>query len=124
MTSKLFYVIAALAALGAGIAHAQTPAPNRDAQCLLIYGVLSSQPNPEVRRAGMMGSMYFLGKLRGADAKLDLQTALKSEYSAVTPAMIKTLQPQCNAELMFRSNELATVGNSLTPPAPPPAPAK
>jgi len=119
MTNKATYLLAALLALGGTAANAEAPSTtSHDAQCLLISGVLASKQDPKIRTAGMMGSMFFLGKLLAVDPNLDLTATLKKEYDVMTPPAIIALQPKCNAELEARSRQLGTAGDTLVPPKP------
>ena len=119
-------------ALGAGAAHAEDPATTTDIRCLVVSASLSQSPDPDAKRAGGLGLIYFWGRLEGRGATANVDVRLGDEAVKMTPDDIKAEAPTCGTTLTNATNALQAAGEKLSermqataPPAgqaaPPPA---
>jgi hypothetical protein len=85
-----------------------------DLQCFIANTQLQGSPDPQIRTIGMMGGMFFAGKIFGAVPDIDLEAALEKvarEVSTTTPQ--QTLQ-RCGKEMEQRGNQIQAVGRKLS----------
>lgn len=111
---KLFAVVTA-ALLSAMTAAAQQPEatpPDPDLLCLAGMAVLAASDESEVRDAGVYGTIFYMGKLLGADPAFDLQARLGGfDYARVTPSV----QQRCLEEVRGVANRMVAFSDGPAP---------
>ena len=86
-------------------ASAQIP-PVEDLHCLLAMGALQTNADPNVKSAGVMGSIYFLGKVAATQPNIDLGGQLASEAVKLKGQSTRALLERCLQEYSTRSQQL------------------
>jgi hypothetical protein len=112
MFRSIIFSAAVLAAAATG-ARAADPAPAPDLRCLAVASVLASNSDPNVKNAGVMAALYYLGKLDGRDPGLDLETRLRQEVTQLSPQEIQSETLRCGAELAARGKTMNEIGLRL-----------
>ena len=120
-------IAAMLASLAlAPAALAQTPAAPlgpeaSDARCVVVLGFIASQPNqPADKMAALrVGSMYYVGKLKGRNAGLDIPATLNRAAQQAQAAKINV-----GTEAARCGRELTAISQLTTAHAKPAAPKK
>ena len=99
-------------ALAAAPALAENLTQN-DVRCAIIAFNMAGSDNPNFRTQGVMGSLYYLGKLDGRTPGLDLEARVRAEVTKMTPEQSKIEGQRCAAELGQRSKALQEMGARL-----------
>jgi hypothetical protein len=102
-----------LAATPAASATIYSPADIADARCMAVFAVMADGSEPTAKQAGVMGMIYFVGKLVGRNPTVDLEAILRS----VAPDAAKdaaTYLPTCGAELQTVGHKMTVAGEALS----------
>ena len=118
-----------IAALFALAQAAATPAPvtapispeRADARCLAAFGMLASDPKPDVQRASQMGALFFYGKILGRNPRIDLKGVML-EAATMPAAQLQGELQRCGGELQRSGEAMQSVGAALAGSAPAAAP--
>jgi hypothetical protein len=86
-------------------AAAQLP-PVEDLHCLLAMGALQTSSDPNSKSAGVMGSVYFLGKIAATQPDIDLGGQLASEAAKLKGQSTRALLGRCLQEYNTWSQHL------------------
>ncbi|MGZ3376866.1 MAG: hypothetical protein ACXU8S_09730 [Phenylobacterium sp.] len=114
MIRSLVLSAAALAAWAAASSARATDDPGAsDVHCLAVASLLASNADPKIQSAGVMASLYFLGKLDGRTPTLDLETRLKDELTHYNPQDLQADAVRCGAELAVRGKAVSDIGARL-----------
>lgn len=101
-----------LAALGlVQPAAAQTAAD--DLQCLTALTALAGDGDPQTQQAGTFGTLYFTGKLLGANPGFDLESRMRGMAMAITGDMMPPIQQRCLQELGAVGERLGALGATM-----------
>lgn len=96
-------------ALLAAPAAAQDAAGDADLLCLAGMAGLAASEESEIRDAGVYGTIFYIGKLLGADPAFDVQGRLTAlDYARITPAV----QGQCLDEVRDVANRLVAIAGA------------
>jgi hypothetical protein len=114
MIRPLVLSAAALAAWAAasGVRAADDPGAS-DIHCLTVASILASNADPKIQNAGVMASLYFLGKLDGRTPTLDLESRLKDELLKYNPQDLQADATRCGGELAVRGKAISDIGARL-----------
>jgi hypothetical protein len=109
-----FLQAAALAAwtLASGASAAELGATD-DLRCMAVGLALAGNANPEVKNAGTLASMYYLGRLDAHTPSVDLEAGLKQELMRMSPQDLKTEAARCGEELKARGKAVTEIGQRL-----------
>lgn len=106
--------LAALACAAFAPAPAAAQTASTDAQCLALMSVLGgSGETAEVKQAGLMGTLYFLGKLVANDPEIDLEATMRLAAQELQDADPGLLARQCGGEMERRGQQLKQAGDAL-----------
>jgi len=98
--------LAVLIALApASAAYAQSPQVE-DLRCLLAMGAMQSNADQDLKNAGVMGSLYFLGKIAATQPDIDLGGELASEAAKLRGQPTQPLFQRCLQEFDTWSQQL------------------
>lgn len=111
--SAAVFAGAATAARAADPTPAPASAPASDLRCLAVASILASNSDPNLKNAGVMAALYYLGKLDGREPGLDLEARLKQEFTQLTPQEIQPEGMRCGAELAARGKAMTEIGARL-----------
>ncbi len=94
-------------------AAADDPEVTRDVQCLAVNAYLASKDDASLKMAGLMASLYYLGRLDGRDPDADLNRRLTDEVMKLKPDDIAVLAKSCGETLADRGKALKAAGQHL-----------
>ena len=97
----------------ATFAQGETPATIHDVQCLLMAITLAGSSDPDAKAAGLSDTMYFGGKILGAQPNIDLPSVAKTEATKLDNQALAALQDQCGAEIKTYGATLQAVGAAM-----------
>jgi hypothetical protein len=108
-----FTVILALMVPRMALAQSQTPATIHDTQCLLMAVTLAGNDDPDAKSAGVAGTMFFGGKILGAQPTIDLPSVAKTEALKLDQQALAKLQVQYGNEIKAYAVQLQAVGKAM-----------
>lgn len=94
-------------------AYAQDPGTTANLRCLIVGLRASETSNPTVRSAGMMLSMYYLGRLDAHVPKLDIEEPLIKQISTMTAAEYKSEGIRCGTSLTAKGQQITRIGQDM-----------
>ncbi|HEX5377903.1 MAG TPA: hypothetical protein VFW47_04985 [Phenylobacterium sp.] len=106
-------ILAGLFVLGVAaptLAHAEDPATTDDVRCLVMSLAMAGTNDKDFSEAGMMATLYYLGRLDGRTPGLDLENRVIDEVGAMTPADVKNTAKRCGETLKGRGEDMTTLG--------------
>lgn len=104
--------------LAPGLAHAADSATTDDLRCLVVSLTMAGMGGKDLQAAGMMASLYYLGRIDGRSPEFDLENGVIDEILAMKPADLKTAASRCGDALKGRGEELSTLGRHIMERAP------
>jgi hypothetical protein len=114
MIRSIVLSAAALAACAAAFsARAADDPASSDIRCLAVAATLASNADPKIQNAGVMASLYYLGKVDGRTPNLDLENRLKQELLQLQPQDLQADAVRCGAELARRGKAVSDIGARL-----------
>ena len=114
MNMKLLFAPVALLIASASPAD---PQPQADLRCLVASLALSGNDNAALSRSGLMGAVYFLGKVDGELPGADLEPMLRKEAANISQQEERALLQKCGTELKQRGEYLQAIGKGMEKPA-------
>jgi hypothetical protein len=105
--------IFALGLAAPALAHAEDLATTDDVRCLVVSLAMAGVGGKNVQAAGMMATLYYLGRLDGRAPGLDLENRVIDEVVAMRPADVKATAMRCGETMKSRGEALATVGQHI-----------
>ena len=108
----LSLAVMAVSAIGFA-ARAADDVSAADIRCLAVATLLSSNADPNVKNAGLMAALYYLGKVDGRDPRLDLESRLKQEFLQLSAQQVQAEASRCGAELGVRGKAVSEIGARL-----------
>lgn len=84
-----------------------------DVRCLAVGLRMAQLPDPSQKSAGMMATLYYIGRLDGRAPSLDLQDLIVQELLRMTGAAFQTEAVRCGTNLTARGKNLAELGEHL-----------
>ena len=93
-------------------AEAQEHGLRNDLQCFLTTSQMQGSSDPQVRAVGMIGAMFFAGKIFGASPNIDLEAALENVARELSGGPQPMLE-RCGKEMEQRGNQIQAVGRQL-----------
>lgn len=95
-----------------------------DARCIVVLGFIGSRATGEQAEATKRGINFFLGKLRGRDARVDIAGTITRAAEAARTAGLnaRSEAERCGAEIEGAGRALGTLRSTIAPPPAPPAP--
>lgn len=116
MTRRNIRLAAALAIAGIFVpaaARADDESTSHDVQCFLVTSMLVQSDNERERSAGLMGALFFAGKIFGSDPYIDLAAATRAELPFLTASRRESLRAECGAEMTSRGGDITEAGEGL-----------
>ncbi|HKD46984.1 MAG TPA: hypothetical protein VKB67_04820 [Rhizomicrobium sp.] len=103
-------VTCALLATNSGAA---ADATTNDVHCYIVYMQMGSSKEPGVQSAGIMGTLYFMGKLDGRNPDLDLENAILTEIPKLRGGVFNDEAARCQSELQARGQAETAMGKDM-----------
>ena len=117
MKRPLISFLAALAIFPQATASAAEATKLENLHCLLLMGSLQSNSDPNLKNVGVMGAMYFLGKVVTAEPAIDLQARLVTEAAKLRGQPSGVALQRCIQEFNTRAQQLVGSNDRLQPEA-------
>jgi hypothetical protein len=116
-------VAAALAAcvVAAG-AQAADEGVTSDLRCMAVGLAMSGNANPQIKNAGSLASLYYLGRLDARTPSIDLEAGLKQELMRMSPQDLQAEAVRCGQQLQARGKAVTEIGQRLQAAVAPTAP--
>lgn len=89
--------------------------------CIAMSGALTSNPDPAAQQAGLMSSIFWLGRLDPSVTEAELETRMAALAAEVTRERGQAELRRCGLEMAERGAMLQPVGKKLRDRAAPPA---
>jgi hypothetical protein len=99
------------------------PIDMTDARCVFLYGYFGSRGTPEQANQAKLGTMYFVGRIRGRNPATDLGKLLAAAMDEAKRANINAKIDVARCEREFQAAAIALMGGAIAAKAPanPPA---
>jgi hypothetical protein len=85
----------------------------QDAECLIATASLIKSDDEKKRAAGALGSMFFSGKIFGADPTIDLTGLLRTASKRIDQSRMTDLFRECGQELKMRGEQIQVSGKVI-----------
>jgi hypothetical protein len=103
-------------------AYAADEGTTADFRCMAVALVMSGNANPQIKNAGSMASLYYLGRLDARASGAAFEAGLKQELAHLTPQEVQTEALRCGQQLKARGEAVQDIAQRLTGAAAPKAP--
>ena len=132
MTRAAPVAAAALAALCLGGVCARADETTDDVRCFIVAIQMAGSEQPDLHESGLMGQLYWMGKLDGRTPGLNFEDRVMAELPRMTGDFFRVELTRCTAELSKRGLAEAEMGRDIqkrgadnqAPASLPPAPAQ
>lgn len=94
-------------------ASAQDVETIADVRCLVVGFKLAENVDAALRSAGMMLSIYYIGRLDGRVPSLDIEDLLIKEVTTMTPTDYGSEAKRCGASLADKGQEITRIGKDM-----------
>jgi hypothetical protein len=111
--SIILFAAALLASAPATAAYAQEATLEHDLQCLIVTSSLTEAEEQEAKLAGMLGSLFFMGKIFGGDPDIDINSALELAARQFDRTTATSLLQECGEEMEQRGSQVEAAGKHL-----------
>ncbi len=113
MRNRLLSVLAGALTLSSAQAPAQDAETIADVRCLIVGMKFAGMAEPTQHSAGMMLSMYYIGRLDGRVPKLDIEELMIKEISTMTTSDYGSEAKRCGAGLTDKGQEITRIGKDM-----------
>lgn len=94
-------------------AYGQDAETTADVRCIVVGMRLSGATDPAQRSAGMMLSLYYIGRLDGRAPSFDLEDAIVQQVSTMKPADYAAEAQRCGGSLQTKGQQITALGEHL-----------
>jgi hypothetical protein len=121
MAAGLLFATGAAAAPAAQVAGpaAAPVADQPDLKCLIIAMAAIESGRADAQQPGVLGAIYYLGRLDARTPGLDLRSAIAAEEATLKPETMGAEAARCAAELKSRSAAIRALGDAPALPGSP-----
>ena len=84
-----------------------------DLRCFVVASVLMNSSDRSQRAAGVIGSLYFMGRLDGRSPGLDWNKRLTAEMAAMSGSDLSTVSATCGAIMTAQGRRLGEMGKQV-----------
>jgi hypothetical protein len=116
LSMRILLVLACLLPTILGPSYAaEEPNPETiaDIRCLAVGLRISQLPDASQKSAGMMATLYYVGRLDGRTPKLDMETLISQEIPKLNDATFRAEAVRCGNGLTARGQQLTEMGEHL-----------
>ena len=107
------YLFAVYALLGTSVS-AMADANLDDVRCLMVYMQMGATDDPRMQTGGLIGTLYFMGKLDGRAPDLDVESLILAELPKMKEESFRIEAQRCAKELQARGDKETAMGQDLT----------
>src|SRR5260370_16462066 len=112
MRNRLLRVLAGALTLSSAQAPAQDAETIADVRCLIVGMKFAGMADPTQQSAGMMLSMYYIGRLDGRVPKLDIEALMIKEIITMTTSDYGSEAKRCGASLTDKGQAITRIGKT------------
>ncbi len=94
--------------------RAQDAGTIADIRCVIVGVSFAGMADQSRQSAGMMLSLYYIGRLNGRVPKLDIEDLLIKEMNAMTPSDYASEAKRCGASLTDKGREITRIGQDIS----------
>jgi len=94
-------------------AYGQDAETTADVRCLVVGMHFSGANDAMQRSAGMMLSLYYIGRLDGHVPSFDLEDAIIQQLTKMTPADYSSEAQRCGGSLQAKGQQITALGKRL-----------
>jgi len=112
----MFLVTALAGLLATSPLPEAAPAPvdtASDVRCLIVYMQISSSTDPKLQTAGLIGTMYWLGRLDGRAPDMDLESQIISELKTMVGERFRAEARRCGEILVVKGKATVDMGHDM-----------
>jgi hypothetical protein len=113
MRNSLLSVLAGALTLSSAQAPAQDAETIADVRCIIVGMKFAGTADPTQQSAGMMLSLYYIGRLDGRVPKLDIEELMIKEISTMTTSDYGSEAKRCGASLTDKGQEITRIGKDM-----------
>ena len=113
MRNTLLTLLAGALTLFSAQAFPQDPETIADVRCLIVGMKFAGVNDPNQQTAGMMLSMYYIGRLDRRVPKLDIEGLMIKEISSMTPSDYGSEAKRCGASFTAKGQEITRIGKDM-----------
>jgi|SRR5580692_8849823 hypothetical protein len=84
-----------------------------DVRCIAVGFKMAQLDNPQVKSAGQLLAIYYLGRLDGHTPDVNLEDLIIDELSKMDEATFHTEATRCGNSLTAKGQQLARIGENL-----------
>jgi hypothetical protein len=113
MQNTLLGALAGALTLVSAKALAQDAETIADVRCVIVGIRFAGMADAAQHSAGMMLSMYYIGRLDGRVPKLDIEELMIKEISAMTESDYGSEAKRCGGSLTAKGQEVTRIGKDI-----------
>jgi len=113
MRNSWWQVLAVALTLSSAQVPAQDTDTTADVRCLVVGMRIAGATDATQQSAGMMLSMYYIGRLDAHVPKLDIEQLMIKEIGRMTPADYGSEAKRCGASLTVKGQEISRIGKDM-----------
>jgi hypothetical protein len=108
-----------LSVLAGALTLLSTQAPAEDAEtisdvrCVIVGMKFAGMSDPTQQSAGLMLSLYYVGRLDGRVPKLNIEELMIKEISTMTTSDYGSEAKRCGASLTEKGQEISRIGKDM-----------
>lgn len=95
-------------------AEEQSPETIADVHCLAVGLRILQSPDPAQKNAGLLETLYYLGRLDGRTPTLGLEDLIAQDIEKMNDAAFRAEAVRCGNHLTVRGQQLTEIGEHLT----------
>jgi hypothetical protein len=108
----LIWVLAALLAPSLADAAPDTETA-ADVRCIAVGFKMAQLDNPQIKSAGQLLAIYYLGRLDGHDSAVNLEDLIIDQISKMDEAAFRAAATQCGTSLTAKGQQLTRIGEDM-----------
>jgi hypothetical protein len=105
--------IAVSSALAAAVPAAAQNDDATDLRCFVVASVLMNSTDRSQRAAGVIGSLYFMGRLDGRSPTLDWNKRLTAEMAALSGSDLSSVSASCGAIMAAQGRRMGEMDKQV-----------
>ena len=84
-----------------------------DVHCFIVAIRMADSKEPAIQTSGLMGQLYWMGKLDGRTPGLDMETAVMAELPKMLGDLFQSESQRCGKELRERGKAEVEMGQDM-----------
>jgi hypothetical protein len=108
-----FAVVAGALVLSSAQGQAPDTETAADMRCVIVGMRLAGMTDPTARSSGMMGALYYLGRVEGRTPKLDVETLMIEQISKMTSSDYSSETQRCGNGLTAKGKQISQIGKDM-----------